>query len=155
ATGITLTSSATSGNQFYLNNTAIAGATNQTYLINSGSQNGSYTVRVTSAAGCSATSAAVAVTVTAATPAQAATALAVAPNPTPDGLLTLELSGFREAVTLTVLNTLGQRVAESTVASTALGQRQQLNLSALPAGVYVLQARTASGAVAVRRIVRE
>jgi hypothetical protein len=155
ATGITLTSSAATGNQFYLNGTAIAGATGTSYLINSGTRNGSYTVTVTNAAGCSATSAAVAVAVTAATPAQASTALTVAPNPTPDGLISLELSGFREAVTLTVTNTLGQRVAESTVASTALGQKQTLNLSALPAGVYILQARTASGTLAVRRIVRE
>jgi hypothetical protein len=155
ATGITLTSSAATGNQFYLNNTLITGATGTSYLINSGTKNGSYTVTVTNAAGCSATSAAVNVTVTAATAAQASTALTVAPNPTRDGLLTLELSGFREAVTLTVTNTLGQRVAESTVASTALSQKQTLNLSALPAGVYLLQARTASGAVEVRRIVRE
>ena len=155
ATGITLTSSAATGNQFNLNGTAIAGATGTSYLINSGTRNGLYTVTVTNAAGCSATSAAVAVTVTAAAPAQASASLTIAPNPTPDGLLTLELSGFREAVTLTVVNTLGQRVAESTVAATALGQKQMLNLSALPAGVYVLQARTASGAVEVRRIVRE
>ncbi len=155
ATGITLTSSATTGNQFSLNGTAITGATGTSYLINSGTKNGSYTVTVTNAAGCSATSAAVNVTVTAATPAQGSTALTVAPNPTRDGLLTLELSGFREAVTLTVTNTLGQRVAESTVASTALGQKQTLNLSALPAGLYLLQARTASGAVEVRRLVRE
>ena len=155
ATGITLTSSAATGNQFYLNGTAITGATGTSYLINSGTKNGSYTVTVTNAAGCSATSAAVNVTVTAAISAQASTTLTVSPNPTPDGLVALELSGFREAVTLTVTNTLGQRVAESTVASTALGQKQTLNLSVLPAGVYVLQARTASGAVEVRRIVRE
>jgi hypothetical protein len=155
ATGITLTSSAATGNQFYLNNTAIAGATGTSYLINSGTKNGSYTVTVTNAAGCSATSAAVNVAVTAATAAQASTALSVAPNPTRDGLLTLELSGFREAVTLTVTNMLGQRVAENTVPSAALGQKQTLNLSALPAGVYLLQARTASGAVEIRRIVRE
>jgi hypothetical protein len=155
ATGITLTSSAATGNQFFLNGTAIVGATGTSYLINSGTKNGSYTVTVTNAAGCSATSAAVNVTVTAAISAQANTTLTVSPNPTPDGLVSLELSGFREAVTLTVTNTLGQRVAESTVASAALGQKQTLNLSALPAGVYVLQARTASGAVEVRRIVRE
>jgi hypothetical protein len=155
ATGITLTSSAATGNQFYRNNVLIPGATGTSYLINSGSNNGSYTVTVTNAAGCSATSAAVNVAVTAAAPAQASTTLTVSPNPTHDGLVALELSGFREAVTLTVTNALGQRVAESTVASTALGQKQTLNLSALPAGVYVLQARTASGAVEVRRIVRE
>ncbi|HET9502948.1 MAG TPA: GEVED domain-containing protein [Hymenobacter sp.] len=155
ATGITLTSSAASGNQFYLNGNLIPGATGTSYLVNSGTKNGQYIVIVTNAAGCSAISAPVNITVTAAATAQASTALTVAPNPTRDGLLTLELSGFRETVALTVTNALGQRVVESTVAGTALGQKQTLNLSALPAGVYLLQARTASGAVETRRIVRE
>ncbi len=155
ATGITLTSSAATGNQFYLNGNLIPGATGTSYLVNSGTKNGQYVVIVTNAAGCSAISAPVNITVTAATNAQASTALTVAPNPTRDGLLTLELSGFRETVALTVTNALGQRVAESTVAGTALGQKQTLNLSALPAGVYLLQARTASGVVETRRIVRE
>lgn len=155
ATGITLTSSAATGNQYYLNGVAISGATSQTYLINSGSQNGSYTVTVTNAAGCSATSAAVAVTVTATAPSAAATALVVYPNPTRDGLLTLELSGYREAVQLSVLNTLGQRVYETTVSGSALTQRHALNLSNLATGVYLLQARTASGGLELRRIVRE
>ncbi|RYY20666.1 MAG: T9SS type A sorting domain-containing protein [Cytophagaceae bacterium] len=155
ATGITLTSSAATGNQFYRNGVAISGATGQTYLVNSGSQNGAYTVTVTNAAGCSVTSAAVAVTVTAATPTAAATSLTVYPTPTRDGLLTLALSGYREAVQVAVLNTLGQRVYETTVSGTALTQYQTLNLSGLATGVYLLQARTASGGLELRRIVRE
>ncbi|RZK37135.1 MAG: T9SS type A sorting domain-containing protein, partial [Hymenobacter sp.] len=155
ATGITLTSSATTGNQFYLNGVLIAGATAQTYLINSGTKNGSYTVVATGTGGCTATSAAVNVTVTATATAQAATSLTVYPNPTPDGQVMLALSGYRETVQLTVSNTLGQRVQEATLPAAALGRPQALDLSALPAGVYVLQARTASGGVEVRRIVRE
>ncbi|QKG51692.1 pectinesterase family protein [Hymenobacter sp. BRD67] len=50
STGILLTSSSATGNQFYLNGVAIAGATGQTYLINSGTRNGSYTVVVTARA---------------------------------------------------------------------------------------------------------
>ncbi|MGI4865681.1 MAG: GEVED domain-containing protein [Janthinobacterium lividum] len=155
ATGILLTSSAATGNQFYLNGVLIPGATAQTYLINSGTKNGSYTVTVTNAAGCSATSAAVNVTVTATAPVAAATSLTVFPNPTHDGLLTLELSGYRETVQVTVVNALGQRVYETTLSGSALTQRQTLNLSELATGVYLLQARTATGGLELRRIVRE
>ena len=65
---VTLTSSSTTGNQWYLNGTAISGATASTY---SATVTGTYTVRVTDANGCSATSAATGVTVNAipATPA--------------------------------------------------------------------------------------
>ncbi|MGI4873980.1 MAG: beta strand repeat-containing protein [Janthinobacterium lividum] len=156
ATGITLTSSATTGNQFYLNGVAVSGATGQTYLVNSGTKNGAYTVVATSAAGCaSATSAAVNVTVTATAGATATTSLTVYPNPTRDGLLTLELSGYREAVALRLTNALGQVVYTGEVSGSALTQKQALNLSELATGVYVLQARTASGEVQTRRIVRE
>ncbi|MBO2008875.1 GEVED domain-containing protein [Hymenobacter negativus] len=154
ATGITLTSSATSGNQFYLNNAIIPGATGSTYVINSGTRNGSYTVQVTNASGCTATSAPVSVVVTATSAAQAGTALTVYPNPTPDGHLLLEFTGYRESVSVRVLNAVGQRVYEGTIAGSALSQKQALNLSTLPSGVYILQARTASGSMEVRRIVR-
>ncbi len=93
--------------------------------------------------------------VTATTPAQAATTLTLYPNPTPSGQLILALTGYREAVQLRITNVLGQQVYSSTLAPAALTQPQALNLAALPAGVYVLQARTASGSVEVRRLVRE
>ncbi|MGI4873981.1 MAG: beta strand repeat-containing protein [Janthinobacterium lividum] len=156
ATGITLTSSSTTGNQFYLNGVAVTGATGQTLLVNSGTKNGSYTVVATSAAGCaSSASAAVSVTVTATAGAQNGASLRVYPNPTHDGLLTLELSGYREAVSVRIANALGQVVYTGEVNSSALAQPQVLNLSGLATGVYVLQARTASGEVQTRRIVRD
>ncbi|RZK58951.1 MAG: T9SS type A sorting domain-containing protein, partial [Hymenobacter sp.] len=127
-----------------------------TYLVNSGTKNGSYTVVATNASGCSsAVSAAVSVTVTATTTAQPVTSLTVYPNPTPNGQLTLEMSGYREAVQLTISNTLGQQVQARTLTPAALARPLALDLSALPTGVYVLQARTASGSLEVRRIVRE
>jgi Secretion system C-terminal sorting domain len=51
----TLTSSSTTGNQWFLNGQAVPGATNQFYALTSNGQNGSYTVRVTQNS-CSATS---------------------------------------------------------------------------------------------------
>ncbi|MBO9564306.1 MAG: peptidoglycan DD-metalloendopeptidase family protein [Niastella sp.] len=59
---VTLTSSAVTGNQWYKDGVAIAGATNTTYSANAA---GSYTVRATNMAGCHATSAAQTVTVNA------------------------------------------------------------------------------------------
>ena len=60
--GQTVSMSANLGDtyQWYLNGTAISGATNQTYVA---SQTGNYTVAVTNAGGCSGTSSATAVTV--------------------------------------------------------------------------------------------
>ncbi|MBF9220908.1 beta strand repeat-containing protein [Hymenobacter ruricola] len=154
-TTTTLTSSTTTGNQWYLGQGAVTGATGQTLVLTGlPAQLGSYTVTTTNATGCTSLPSNPLV-VTSAKNSLAGTSLTVYPNPTPDGRLTLELSGYREAVALTVLNALGQRVYEGTVTGNGLTQQQTLNLSALPSGMYTLQARTASGSVEVRRVVRE
>ena len=156
ATGITLTSSPALSYQFYLNGQPVSGATGQTYFINSGTKNGTYTVVVTGTGGCaSAASTAVTVTVTAASAAQANMSFTLYPNPTRDGLLTLELRGYQDAVTLQVVNALGQQVYAGTVSGSALTRQQILDLHQLPAGVYLLQVRTASGSTELRRFVRE
>ncbi|MDO7853364.1 beta strand repeat-containing protein [Hymenobacter convexus] len=154
-TTTTLTSSATTGNQWYLGSGIVTGATGQTLVLTGlPAQLGSYTVTTTNANGCVSLPSNPLV-VTSAKGGIAGTTLTLYPNPTPNGRLTLELGGYREAVTLTVLNALGQRVYEGSVTGSALTQQQTLNLSALPSGVYMLQARTASGGVEVRRFVRE
>ena len=153
ATGITLTSSAPTGNQFYLNGNPIAGATNQTYLVNSGTGNGTYTVVAATPGGCaSAASLPMSVTVTAATTAVAQPSLRLYPNPTRDGELTLELSGYGPNVELMVLNALGQRVYGASASGTAA---QALHLRGLPTGVYLLQVRTADGRCETHRFARE
>jgi pectinesterase len=75
------------------------------------------------------------------------------PNPTPDGRLTLTLRNYHEAAQLSICNALGQRVASATVPAGAASQ--VLDLSALAPGVYLVHARTASGAPVVRRLVRQ
>ncbi|GAC1587628.1 MAG: hypothetical protein NVS3B25_03710 [Hymenobacter sp.] len=151
----TLSSSSATGNQFYFNGTAIAGATAQTYVVNGApAQLGSYTVVVTNAGGCASLASAPLV-VTAALRPLAGTALNVYPTPTPDGRLTLELSGYRKATELTVLNALGQVVRRMQVPVAADGNLAlPLDLSALPQGVYTLRLLT-EGGTATRRIVRE
>jgi pectin methylesterase-like acyl-CoA thioesterase len=75
------------------------------------------------------------------------------PNPTPDGRLTLALRGSQPEMQLSISNALGQRVYAATVPARATSQA--LDLSGLAQGVYVLQARTTSGEVLVRRLIRE
>ncbi|RZK63245.1 MAG: T9SS type A sorting domain-containing protein, partial [Hymenobacter sp.] len=146
ATGITLTSSATTGNQFYLNGVLIPGATGQTYLVNSGTRNGQYTVVTTNATGCSsAASAAVNVTVTAATAPLAGTSFRAYPNPTPSGQVTLELTGFRRATQLTVLDALGRVVASESLPANSGTATHTLDLRGVATGVYLLRLSNADG----------
>jgi pectin methylesterase-like acyl-CoA thioesterase len=91
-------------------------------------------------------------TITATTSAQVAD-IQLYPNPTPDGHLTLALRNYREPAQLSICNALGQRVASATVAAGGAGQ--VLDLSGLAPGVYMVQARTASGESVVRRLVRQ
>jgi hypothetical protein len=139
--------------QFFRNNVAVgAASTTNTLLLQSGVLNGSYTVVVTSAGCPSAPSAAVAVTVTGTRTATLnGVSLQVYPNPTPDGSLTLELTGPQaKASQLTVLNSLGQAVHTRLLpAGTA-----KLSLAHLAAGVYTLQVQTPEGML-TQRIVRE
>ena len=149
----TLTSSAATGNQWYLNGVAIVGATSPTYVVNGApAQLGSYTVTTTNANGCVSSPAAPLV-VTATARQLATAALRLYPNPTPDGKLTVELTGALQPVQLTVLNAVGQVVYRALLPA-ASAARQPLDLSALPTGVYLLRATTADG-TATRRFVRE
>ncbi|GAB2956695.1 hypothetical protein GCM10027048_23570 [Hymenobacter coalescens] len=147
----TLTSSSSTGNQWLLNNQPILGATAQTYVINSAAQYGSYTLVATNSAGCmSAPSAPLVVTATAKP--LAGSALNVYPNPTPDGQLRLELTGYAKPAQLTVLNALGQVVRQQAVPA---GQSKvAVDLTAQPAGVYLLRVST-DGGIDTRRIVRQ
>ena len=148
----TLTSSAATGNQFYLNGVVIAGATSPSYVVSSATQLGSYTVTTTSAQGC-ASLPSVPLVVTATAKQLADAMLQLYPNPTPDGKLTITLINARQPVQLSVLNALGQVVFRVSVPASSATE-QPLDLSALPSGVYLLRATTADG-TATRRFMRE
>ncbi|MGY3091161.1 hypothetical protein ACVWYF_004227 [Hymenobacter sp. UYAg731] len=156
AGGVLLTTPALAGviYQFFVNGVAVAPAgTSNTLSLPVGSQNGSYTVVVTSTSGCaSAPSNAVAVVVTATqTASLTGVSLLVYPNPTPNGSLTLELRGPRATASqLVVLNSLGQVVHTSTIAAGSAS----LNLANLASGVYTFRVKTTEG-VLTQRVVRE
>ncbi len=154
-TTATLTSSAPTGNQWYRSGVLIAGATAPTYVVNASAQAGSYTVVVTSAAGC-ASAASAPLVVTATAKPLAGSSLEVYPNPTFSGQLTVALSGYRKAIDVTVLNAVGQVVYQRTIMPLNTGAivREPLDLSAQPAGMYLLRATT-EGGTAIHRIVRQ
>jgi hypothetical protein len=153
-TTTTLTSSAATGNQFYFNGVAIAGATGQTYVVNGAvATYGSYTVVVTNSAGC-ASPASVATVVTTTRAGIAGASLLLYPNPTPTGQVTLELSGFRSATQLAVIDALGRVVRSEMLPATTGVVTHQLNLAGTAPGVYLLRLTNADG-VETRRLVRE
>ncbi|RSK30194.1 Ig-like domain-containing protein [Hymenobacter metallilatus] len=148
----TLTSSAATGNQWYLNNTLIPGATGQDYVVNSAAQYGNYSVVVTNAAGCASLPSALQIVTTTLKP-LAGSVLDIFPNPT-SGLMTVKLAGYATTTELTVYDAVGKLVHTVTVGGSTAPREIQLNLSALPTGVYMLRART-EGGTDIRRIVRE
>ena len=154
STSTSLTSSATTGNQFYFNNVAIAGATAQTYVVNGTPASlGSYTVTTTNANGCISLPS-VPLVVTSSLKPLAGSSLMVYPNPTHDGNLTVELKGYHKLVELTVLNALGQVVRTALVPASTGNTTQGLDLSQLPSGIYIMRAKT-EGGIDARRIVKE
>ncbi|GAB2858093.1 hypothetical protein GCM10027044_17630 [Hymenobacter ruber] len=153
-TTTTLTSSATTGNQWYLSGNIITGATGQTYVVNGlPAQFGSYTVVVTNANGCTSLPSTPLV-ITAARNSIAGASLQVYPNPTPMGQMTLELTGYRLATQLTVLDALGRVVISELLPANAGTATRTLDLKGVTTGVYLLRLRNADG-VETRRLVRE
>ncbi|MBH8559228.1 T9SS type A sorting domain-containing protein [Hymenobacter negativus] len=153
--GLVLTSSYATGNQWYRDGLPIAGATARTLTVTA---NGSYSVQTLvagSALGSCLSPFSAAQTVLSAQQALAGASLSVAPNPTPDGRLSVVLTGYRLPVELTVLDALGRTVGHAAIASpNPQGTAQALDLTGVGPGVYVLQVRTAAS-LETRRIVRE
>jgi hypothetical protein len=148
--GTTLTSSATTGNQWLLGGTAIPGATGTTYTVTGP---GTYTLVVTNATGC-ASSASLPVVITG-TRAQVNTSqLSIFPNPTTQDKLTLSLPGVTGAAQLTLLNAVGQQMMTEQ-SLTLHNQPVLLQLPALATGVYIVQLRMQDGTLYTRRLIRE
>ncbi|WP_324677333.1 GEVED domain-containing protein [Hymenobacter sp. GOD-10R] len=95
-------------------------------------------------------------TPTATTEASSLPALTVFPNPSTDGILHLHLAdaGAAGLYTTTVENVLGARVLSTTLRLTPANDAD-LDLSALPRGLYLVHLRDRSGHTAVRRVIRD
>ncbi len=127
ANGTTLTSSALYGNQWYLNNNIIPGATNQTYDV---TQNGSYTVMVTDANQCSNTSDPYNFTTIGINDFVDAEALLIIPNPN-NGKFELN-ANFQFPGKIKIFNLNGLLVFESNL-------QKSIDLSSKPKGEYLMQ----------------
>ncbi|MDO7851083.1 beta strand repeat-containing protein [Hymenobacter convexus] len=153
-TTTTLTSSATTGNQWYLGPNPVTGATGQTLVLTGlPSQLGSYTVTTTNANGCVSLPSNPLV-VTSAKSGIAGSSLRLYPNPTPTGQVTLELTGYRVVTQLSVLDALGRVVASEVLPANNGTTTHALDLSGMATGVYLLRLSNANG-VETRRLVRE
>lgn len=125
----TLTSSSTNGNQWYLGQAAINGATNQTYDI---AQTGNYSVQVTSAKGCiSEISEVVNVWLTSVN--DISYQVKVYPNPT-TGIIQIEGLLQNENTVVTIFNVMGQKLEQKELNT----KESIIDLSTYKKGTYYL-----------------
>lgn len=142
--GILLTSSAAAGNQWFLNGNPVPGGTGQTLLVNDPANNGTYTLQVTANGCTSAFSAGSVVTITGIADGLGGLKLTLAPNPTVQGRTQVKLTGARtgEAVRIRVLDALGRQVYTASPVAEATETAHELDLTAVPQGVYTVQVAT-------------
>jgi PKD repeat protein len=146
----TLTSSATTGNQWFLNGQAIAGATNQILNITA---DGNYSVKVTSSQGnCSSISATVAVKVVANEDVLDIESFKVFPNPTEDYLV-VQIKAA-EAKILEVTDVAGREITRIEVLS-AENFEQTLNTNSWSNGMFFIYVKNKDNEIiGVRQIVK-
>jgi len=135
ANGTTLKSSASSGNQWYMDGNIIAGATSQFYTI---TQNGFYSVCVTNPNGCSSCSQDT--SSTAINESLLDRNIDVFPNPT-SGKFSLNTSIYQQKTEMVIFNILSKMVYTGTL----YGPRIEIDLSSQPKGAYFLELRNESG----------
>jgi hypothetical protein len=129
--GATLTSSSTTGNQWYLNGDAISNATSQDNVV---TENGSYTVTITDANGCSATSAPFNYVSVGVAEIENQNSVMIFPNPN-NGMVTIQ--GTEGNGDVTMINAFGEIVfIENTVSD-----KTEIDLRALSKGIYFVQIR--------------
>lgn len=127
-----LTASGSGSFQWYLNGAPITGATNATYTM---TQNGTYTVVVTSANGCSSTSQQFVVTNVGIHSLSVSNGLMLFPNPSEGANITIQLMNGTLLKTIRVSDISGRVVFEEQPNQ----YRRILDLSAFPKGMYLIE----------------
>ncbi len=130
--GVTLTSSAPSGNQWYFNGNMISGAVLQTYVI---TQNGNHAVVVTNTNNCSATSPELFMDVSInQTLGEDLNSIVVIPNPS-KGIFRIETKNLQVSK-IKITNTAGKIIYES------VNKSSEIDLSQQPKGTYFIEVFT-------------
>lgn len=132
ANGATLTATAGTSYQWYLNNTIISGATGMTYTA---TQNGNYTVVVTTS-GCNDTSSSFSYT-TGISEMTAIANISVYPNPV-NNMVTISFDALNpgQPVVVEIKNELGQNLKKTVLNQAGLNTKVSFDMSALPKGIY-------------------
>ncbi|RZK41989.1 MAG: T9SS type A sorting domain-containing protein, partial [Hymenobacter sp.] len=142
ANGAVLTSNFSNGNQWYLNNVLIQGATGQTYQPK---VSGNYRADVTTAAGCISPSDEINFTLPATESPLTDINLILYPVPT-NSVLNLGFELYEKGdLQLSIWNSIGQQVYHSNSAVIVFGKYDSsINTSRLPSGNYVLRIKIGS-----------
>jgi hypothetical protein len=145
--GLTLTSSAPTGNQWYFNGTAIPGATGQTY---EATQSGDYYVIVT-LNGCPSAQSNTITIVMPGIGQPEGSSLAIFPVPN-DGRFTVTCTWTNdELLSLEVINSLGARIYQSDLQVSQGTAQQVVDLRPVPNGIYTVVLKIQDNRV-IRRI---
>lgn len=138
ANGATLSSNYASGNQWYWNGNIIPGATASTYTA---TQNGNYTIVVTTANGCMATSAAFTFMSTGTDLLTQSDAVALIPNPNNGQFAIITGNGAMASAAVEIYNLSGEKV----FASEMLPPGYEIDISDQPAGIYMVRVLSERG----------
>lgn len=131
--GNVLNSSASSGNQWYLNGSPIPGETTQSYTV---TQNGFYSVWVTSAFGCQSSSSPKQVTITGLENISFINSILLSPNPAKDVLYINSSIKELKKVNFTIYSVKGQLIKSGDL---LLNNKESISLSDLAPGVYEIR----------------
>ena len=136
SSGNTLTSSASTGNQWYLNGVLISGATNQTYT---STQNGNYTDVITNAFNCSSSpSNTINVTTTGVDIISNINLFTIYPNPT-SGLVAIDINIANQPTSVEIINELGQTLYSTVIKDCKATCIVNLDLTLFSNGVYFVK----------------
>ena len=132
--GMVLTSSATTGNQWYLNGNSITGAV---YQNDTATQIGIYTVVVTANGCTSAASAGTNILTIGIAEELSTNSISIYPNPS-EGQFTVSFAAAKQTYKLTILNTLGELIFKEMIVDVSGEYTRTIDISAYGKGVYLL-----------------
>lgn len=144
-------SSASTGNQWYLNGSPVAGETNQTYTPNGEAINGAQVFVVVTVSGCSSDPSAVTVSVNNIETLK--NAIVVYPNPN-NGQFSVDFRNVQAGnYNMNITNIIGQSVYAKTIAVNGT-QTNQLDLSTVAKGVYLVKISDGTNEAVQRMVIQ-